>query len=85
MRLMIDRHGSIRCVYTEVLDLSCFGPPEIRRASQVEPDPLGQWWADLSPVSGPRLGPFNLRSQALLAEQSWLEVHRLAHLEVSPP
>jgi hypothetical protein len=77
MRLMIDRHGSIRCLYTEVLDLSCFGLLAVRRASHVEPDSAGQWWTDLSPVHGPRLGPFDLRSQALRVEQSWLEAHWL--------
>jgi hypothetical protein len=77
MRLMIDRHGGMRCLYTEVLDLPSFGSLDVRRASHVEPDSLGQWWADLSPVNGPRLGPFDLRSQALLAEQSWLEAHWL--------
>ena len=86
MRLMIDPHGSIRCLYTEDLDLSSFGLIAVRRASHVEPDILGQWWADLSLVSGPRLGPFDLRSQALLAEQSWLEAHWLPHsAEVSSP
>jgi hypothetical protein len=79
MRLVIDRHGSICCLYTEVLDLACFGLLVVRRASHVEPDLLGRWWADLSLVSGPRLGPFAFRSQALLAEQSWLEVHWLSH------
>jgi hypothetical protein len=77
MRLMIDRHGSIHCLYTEVLNLSGFGLLAVRRASYVEPDSLGQWRADLSPVGGPRLGPFDLRSQALRAEQRWLEAHWL--------
>ena len=39
-----------------------------RRASHVEPDADGRWWADLSPVAGPRLGPFEVRSAALDAE-----------------
>jgi hypothetical protein len=33
----------------------------------------GRWWADLGPVSGPKLGPFDRRSQALEAEREWLE------------
>jgi hypothetical protein len=45
----------------------------IRRASQVEPDAAGLWWADLAPVGGPMLGPFARRMQALTAEQTWLE------------
>jgi hypothetical protein len=39
----------------------------------VEPDAHGQWWADLSPVRGPTLGPFGIRSRALAAEMAWLE------------
>jgi hypothetical protein len=53
----------------------------IRRASHVEPDDDGQWWADLSPVNGPHLGPFAKRSEALTAESSWLEQHIFAGLE----
>lgn len=30
------------------------------------------WWADLSPVNGPLLGPFLSRSSALEAEVEWL-------------
>jgi hypothetical protein len=45
----------------------------IQRASHVEPDEQGQWWADLAPVHGPKLGPFAVRSAALDAERCWLE------------
>ena len=45
----------------------------IFRASHVEPSPSGGWFADLSPVNGPLLGPFTLRSDALTAEVAWLE------------
>jgi hypothetical protein len=55
-------------------------PPEhslgrltITRAGHVEPDARGGWLADLSPVGGPALGPFSRRSEALAAEQLWLE------------
>jgi len=73
MRLRVEPNGVLRCLYSEVIDLSSIGLLSIRRASNVEPDEHGQWWADLAPVKGPRLGPFVLRSQALDAEQSWLE------------
>jgi hypothetical protein len=73
MRLVIEPDGTVRCVYAEAIDLASLGAPTIRRASHVEPDAEGRWWADLSPVAGPRLGPFLTRSQALAAEQSWLE------------
>ena len=44
----------------------------VDRAFPVEPDEQGRWYADLSPVSGPKPGPFYLRSQALEVEQQWL-------------
>jgi len=77
MILVIDRQGVVRCLYSESIDLTALGSLSIHRASHVEPDSQGQWWADLSPVAGPRLRPFPLRSQALAAEQEWLEVYRL--------
>jgi hypothetical protein len=67
----------MRCIYNEEIDLPAVGLVSIARASHVEPDELGQWWADLAPVSGPKLGPFVLRSEALAAEQAWLEANRL--------
>jgi hypothetical protein len=67
----------VRCLYGEVIDLTVLGPVFIHRASQVEPDAEGRWWADLAPVDGPSLGPFARRSEALAAERQWLETHRL--------
>jgi hypothetical protein len=78
MNLVIDPRGSVRCVYAEVIDLSCLGVPSICRASHVEPDEHGRWFADLSPVGGPVLGPFDRRGAALAAEQQWLETNWLA-------
>ncbi len=71
--LIVDPRGSIRCLYAEQIDLTCLGSPSIARASHVEPDEKGQWWADLAPMRGPCLGPFPRRSEALDAEQQWLE------------
>lgn len=73
MLLIIEPGGVSCCVYDEALDLSRLGTLSIRRASQVEPDESGVWWADLAAVSGPALGPFAYRSQALEAETPWLE------------
>jgi hypothetical protein len=84
MEMVVDPQGVVRCVYSEAIDLSVLGPMQIRRASHVEPDPTGQWRADLSPVSGPHLGPFGLRSQALQAESQWLEEHWLTRPLVLP-
>ena len=83
MQLLIDADGTVRCVYAEAIDLTSLGTPSIRRASHVEPDQQGQWWADLSPVNGPCLGPFAARSLALDAEQAWLETHWFGRLPVS--
>lgn len=77
MQLVIAPDGTVRCVYTEDLDLHTLGQLTISRGSHVEPDEQGQWWADMSPVSGPRLGPYPHRSQALDAERHWLEQHWL--------
>jgi len=73
MQLIVEPTGNIRCLYAELIDLAALGKSQIRRASFVEPDPNGQWWADLAPSGGPKLGPFVCRSQALDAEQTWLE------------
>jgi hypothetical protein len=81
MLLRIDPAGQIHCLYGEALDLASFGAVTIRRASHVEPDQDGQWWADLSPVQGPRLGPFVFRSNALAAEVAWLEGNWLESAE----
>lgn len=75
MELIIHADGALRCLYDETLDLSQLGQVSIRRASHVEPADEGQWQADLSPVDGPVLGPFALRSQALAAEVEWLQTH----------
>lgn len=73
MDIIVTATGQGRCVYDETIDLTTLGELTIRRGSHVEPDEAGQWWADLSPVDGPRLGPFERRSQALDAERVWLE------------
>jgi hypothetical protein len=75
MQLIINPAGNLRGIYGEEFDLHVLGSVEIRRASQVEPDEFGSWWADLSPVGGPKLGPFLCRSQAIVAELQWLHDH----------
>ena len=85
MELHISPIGSLSCIYSEAIDLSSLGLLQIERASFVEPDASGQWFADLSPVQGPSLGPFPLRSEALAAEERWLNVHWLTRLVASPP
>ena len=72
MEIIIDPQGRGHCVYDELLDLAALGRLTIRRASHVEPDEQGRWMADMSPLGGPRLGPFPCRSAALDAEREWL-------------
>jgi hypothetical protein len=80
MQMVVGTDGTVCFIYDERLDLACLGRVEIRRASHVEPDEEGRWWADLSPAAGPVLGPFDRRSDALAAESAWLERHVIAQL-----
>lgn len=80
MQLVIASGGTIRCLYGEDIDLAALGKLAIVRASHVEPDEAGYWWADLAPVKGPRLGPFATRSGALAAEEQWIACHRLGSI-----
>ena len=77
MKLLVKPDGTVRAIYDETIDLAVLGRPTITRASQVEPDDQGRWLADLEPVGGPVLGPFDHRSAALEAEHDWLERHWL--------
>jgi hypothetical protein len=81
--LIIDPAGQGHCLYAEVIDLQAIGTLHIARASHLEPDDCGNWHADLSPVAGPTLGPFGLRSEALAAERDWLDDH-LASVAATP-
>ena len=72
MELVVDAGGDVRCVYGEELDLREIGKLQITRASHVDPDSDGNWWADMGPSGGPVLGPFGSRSEALGAEKGWL-------------
>ena len=73
MQLIITPGGQIRCVYSEEIDLAALGNLAITRASPVEPDQHGRRLADMSPIEGPVFGPYATRSEALAAEQKWLE------------
>ena len=83
MELRIDPRGRAFAIYDEIIDLSILGQVTIQRASHVEPDEHALWWADLSPVNGPKLGPFRLRTDALVAERDWLETHWLPGVTAS--
>lgn len=79
--IAIDPSGRIEFVFDEslrgLLDLGRF---DVFRASHVEPCVSGlglAWRADMSPVGGPVLGPFDTRDAALASEVAWLEQNYL--------
>ena len=75
VELLFDTDGTIRMIYDDGLRklMARLGKVEIRRASHVEPDHKGKWWADMSPVDGPRFGPYDYREQALIKEVLYLQ------------
>ena len=75
MDLVIKPTGEVTTLYSEMFDLAALGVQRIERASHVEPDDQGRWWAEI--INGPKLGPFDRRSDALAAEVAWLLEHRL--------
>ena len=77
MILSITPKGDIRGIYTDAFPWQELGKALVQRASNVEPDHLGLWWADLSLSNGPKIGPFARRADAIAAEVRWLEKHHL--------
>ena len=79
MLITVGPDGSVQAMYSEQIDLGELGPTTIQRASEIEPDHKGQWWATIyhdSPLRT-RLGPFAKRSEAIAAEIAWIEENRL--------
>ena len=81
-KLVVDQDGTVRFIYSDDLrGLLEVGTPSVTRASHVEPCALGWigggWTADLTPVKGPVLGPFETRQEALDAEVHYLNTHVL--------
>jgi hypothetical protein len=78
MDIVIGRTGQVRFIYGDELAqaLAGVGEARTRRASHVEPEG-GGWTADMSPVNGPKLGPFKARQEALEEEVKWLERNRI--------
>ena len=69
---------TIRFIYDDNLrPLMEAGKVKIERASHVEPTPDGKWTADMSPVDGPLLGPYDTREEALQEEVKWLLDHQI--------
>lgn len=73
--LIVIQNGKATAIYDDALAEAMQGTGaelRTRRASHVEPCD-GGWAADMSPMDGPKLGPFALRSGALAAERAWLD------------
>ena len=71
--IQFNEDGTADAIYTEAINLEEIGQQHIKRASHVEPTENGLWTADMSPIeAGVILGPFEKRSEALEAEQIWL-------------
>ena len=74
MQIVIKPTGVFISIYNDSFDYGEFGKPQIRRASHVDPDETGHWFADMSPVNGPILGPFDKRIDAIDAERKFLNL-----------
>lgn len=73
MSIIITPDGNLRFIWADRLDeLKHAGAFQRRRASYVESFGT-QWTADMAPVGGPCLGPFELHKDAIAAETAWLE------------
>lgn len=74
MIISVDPNGNMTAIYDdELTDLFQEGSVTIRRASNVEADKNGQWWAEMLDGTGTKLGPFTKRQDALDAEKEYLE------------
>lgn len=80
MKVNIRGDGTLVYIYSDaargLMELST-SPSDVQvtRASHVEPSggPEGvRWHADMGPSSGPVLGPYRTREEALRAEVEWL-------------
>lgn len=47
----------------------------VRKGTEAMVYPKNKWFADLLPVDGPVLGPFDTREEGLAAEHEWLHEH----------
>jgi hypothetical protein len=80
IEVVVTPDGDTQMVFDDRLDLRDVGLMAIHRGSHVEPADCGQWTAELSPVGGPTLGPFDRRGEALVAEVAWLQKNWLIQI-----
>jgi len=78
MQVIVGNDGTLRFIYDDaLLPLNEQGKLQVRRASHVEPNDEGKWEADMSPVGGPVLGPYDTRTLALDEEVKWLNTNKI--------
>jgi len=78
--VIVAPDGTVRFIYDDDLAsmLQDVGALSVARASHVEPlSDRGGWTADMHPVGGCILGPFETRGQALSEEIDWLRAHSI--------
>ena len=73
--VIVEPNGMMRFIYDDDLAsvMQDIGSLSVARASHVEPGE-GGWYADMSPVGGPKFGPFTTRKVALQFEVNWLKL-----------
>ena len=76
--IIITPSGNARHIYNDKLQElgDALGSSTTKRASHVEPAG-NKWTADLSPVDGPVLGPYDTRAEALYWEVDYLETRNI--------
>lgn len=79
--VVILSDGSVKFLYyDELKPLLDIGDVHVSRASHVDPERTAEglkWFCDLSPVNGPKLGPFETRAEAIEEEVKWLSANYL--------
>jgi hypothetical protein len=80
-RQVIIKDGKVTFIYADKMKPFLeLGEATVKRVSHVEPVTIAgevKWTADMSPVSGPTLGPFDSRQEALDREVEWLNANQL--------
>lgn len=79
MKIILGVDGVVRYVYNDVIHkhMSTLGEATIKRATHVEPDENGMWYADLSPVGGEKITGFKTHKEAIDFELKWLSKHNI--------
>ncbi|MCB0359251.1 MAG: hypothetical protein KDD44_06435 [Bdellovibrionales bacterium] len=78
MNVTISANGNLRYIWDDELGQMLRPLNNVRqiaRASHVEPTDDGKWIADMGPVGGGILGPFDNRADALRQEVAYLRYH----------